>query len=98
MTDELARVKRAAATKKRGERGYRAALLAASQAGYDMAAIARAAGITRQGVRDLLLREARNECVCGAKQDEPCQRPTGMHCVRDAERANGQRAERSAAP
>jgi regulator of protease activity HflC (stomatin/prohibitin superfamily) len=49
--DPLARVKRATSARRRAEREYRAALLAAREAGYSLAQVGDAAGITRQGVR-----------------------------------------------
>ena len=49
MTDPLARLKRAAEAKRRAEESYRAALLAAHEAGADSGQLGRAAGITRQG-------------------------------------------------
>jgi len=54
--DPLARVKRAAAARRRAEHEYRAALLAARAAGYSLAQVGEAAGITRQGVRKLTMR------------------------------------------
>ena len=49
-SDPLARVKRAAAAKRRADEEYRAALAAALDAGVSQAAIGRAAGVTRQAV------------------------------------------------
>jgi hypothetical protein len=53
----LERVRRAVAAKGRAEREYRSALLAAHAAGAGYAAIAAAAGVSRQAVRQLLLAE-----------------------------------------
>lgn len=53
---ELARVKRAASARRRAEDQYRAALVAAAGAGVSYAELARAAGTTRQAVRQLVER------------------------------------------
>jgi len=53
--DPLARVTRAASARRRAELEYRAALLAAREAGYSLAQVGAAAGITRQGVRKLTM-------------------------------------------
>jgi DNA-binding CsgD family transcriptional regulator len=50
-SNELARVKRAAAAKRRAGQRYRETLVAAFAAGYGYAEIAKAAGISRQTVR-----------------------------------------------
>lgn len=55
MPDPLAAVKRAAASKRRSERLYRAALTAAHPQ-HSYAAIAKAAGVSRQAVRQLIER------------------------------------------
>jgi DNA-directed RNA polymerase sigma subunit (sigma70/sigma32) len=54
MSDPLARVKRAARTKRRAELDYRASLEAASKT-HTYAEIGTAAGTSRQNVRQLLL-------------------------------------------
>lgn len=56
MTDALARVKRAAAAKRRGDQQYLAALHAAHAEGLSFAQIAAAAGVSRQNVRQVLAR------------------------------------------
>jgi len=58
MSAELERVVRAAAAKARADRGYRSALVAARATGASYAAIAAAAGTSRQRVRQLLERIA----------------------------------------
>ena len=50
-SNELARVKRAAAAKRRAEQRYRETLVAAFAVGHGYAEIAKAAGISRQTVR-----------------------------------------------
>ena len=49
----LARVKRAASARRRAELEYRAALVAAREAGHSLAEVGAAADITRQGVRKM---------------------------------------------
>lgn len=58
-TDPLKRVRRAAATKASAEIEYRAALVAAHDAGAGYAAIAAAAGVSRQTVRVQIQRARR---------------------------------------
>ena len=53
---ELRRVQRAAETKRRADESYRSALVAAHAAGHSYAELARVAGVSRQAVRQLLLR------------------------------------------
>ena len=53
---ELARVARAARSRRRSDSEYRAALEAAHAAGWTFSKIARAAGVSRQAARELLLR------------------------------------------
>lgn len=55
-SDELARVKRAAGRRRRAEQEYRAALEAAHAAGESFGACAKAAGVSRQAVQQLLER------------------------------------------
>lgn len=55
----LARVTRAARAKRSAEEEYREAILAARELGLDGAAIARAAGVTKQAVRQLAMRAKR---------------------------------------
>lgn len=50
----LERVRLAVAAKTSAEQEYRSALIAAYEAGLSYAAIARAAGVSRQSVRQLL--------------------------------------------
>jgi DNA-directed RNA polymerase specialized sigma24 family protein len=52
----LATVTRATRKHERASSEYRAALLAAHEAGHSYAEIAKAAGVSRQAVRQLLLR------------------------------------------
>jgi hypothetical protein len=59
-SNPLARVKRAASARRRAELEYRAALLAARDAGHSLAQVGHAAGITRQGVRKLTIRPLGN--------------------------------------
>lgn len=56
MSDELAAVKRTASRKRRTDKQYRAALLAALEAGHGYAELAKVAGTSRQAVRQLILR------------------------------------------
>jgi len=56
MPDELDRVRRAARSRRRSELAYRTALEAAWAAGETFSAIARAAGVSRQSARELILR------------------------------------------
>jgi DNA-directed RNA polymerase specialized sigma24 family protein len=56
MTEPLARVKQAAAERGRAEEAYRAAVLSAYVAGLSYAQIAKAAGVSRQAVRQLVER------------------------------------------
>jgi DNA-directed RNA polymerase specialized sigma24 family protein len=53
----LDRVTRAASQQQRSAEQYRAALLAAREAGYTYTEIAEAAGVSKQAVRQLLLKE-----------------------------------------
>lgn len=73
MSDPLARVKRAAATKRRAEQEYRAALAEAHAQGAGYAELARSAGISRQAVRQLIARhrtEADDERAMRARLEE----------------------------
>jgi DNA-directed RNA polymerase specialized sigma24 family protein len=54
--DSLSRVRKAAARKAAADNAYRAALVAAHDAGLSYAAIAAAAGVSRQAVRQLVER------------------------------------------
>lgn len=56
MPDPLHSVKRAAQAKRRAEKAYRSAVVAAREAGHSYPEIARAAGTSRQAIRQLLLR------------------------------------------
>lgn len=58
MTTTLDSVKRAARAKSRADARYRAAVVAAHQAGASYADIAKALGISRQAVRVLVARAA----------------------------------------
>ncbi len=53
----LTTVKRTAAKQQRASSEYRAALLAALKAGHSFAEIARAAGVSRQAVRQFVARQ-----------------------------------------
>lgn len=52
----MARIKRAAASKRRADLEYRAALLAATAEGASFSDCAKAAGVSRQAVRQLVNR------------------------------------------
>jgi DNA-directed RNA polymerase specialized sigma24 family protein len=54
--DPLTNVRRAAADKAAADSRYRSALVAAHEAGLSYAAIAKAAGVSRQAVRQLVER------------------------------------------
>ena len=56
MSDPLARVKRAAQARRRAEEEYRAALVAAVDAGHAYAVLARELDLSRQAVRQLIRR------------------------------------------
>lgn len=55
-SNPLARVKRAASSKRRADQEYRAALLAAFNLGASYAELAKLAGTSRQAVRQLIER------------------------------------------
>lgn len=55
-SDSLARLTRAASAKRRADQQYRAALAAALAAGHTYAEIAKALGVSRQAVRQLVQR------------------------------------------
>jgi DNA-directed RNA polymerase specialized sigma24 family protein len=61
--DPLERVRRAAAAKTSADREFRSALAAARAAGSSYSAIAVAAGVSRQAVRQLLERAAAKTAV-----------------------------------